>query len=557
MKIWKLCAAAMLAVASLQVQAGLFSSHYGDFKELVDAGKDEAAAVLLEQETKYFSELEGSKKAFVEAFRQKRLVVRFQSHVTASDDAAALAFAAENLAALNSLQLEKAQQYKDSLTLVDTRQRKALDEALAALKTAEAETAVLQRWSALKKSLAAGQQLSTSCNAFAHKPPRLAEALTQLDAELLRLNTSFAADARNAFQTYGYFTEPSLAEVYPLKLDMKALTDGNPVLDTALDSATLPQLSSYGRLYLKTISAAHKAKLSERYYKALLATENATTFLQRQKLVDRMVADGFAAPSLRNRVTLAVLPPPASGLTLVEPQNVTMLPLPAGSTPADLLKSGAAEGRELLVFLRIAPPLKSRDLAGREAVSSEHVSGTRQVPNPDYRTASQAVSTAERQLSSAQQQDATSQISNAGSTSLLSVLSAGVGKFAVSSAESSLTAAREKLANTPPMLEESVIAPYSYFKNTVTLSEKLNIHYAIFDTTTQELFTDSQTLEAKKSFTTIEGAKGTDRNYSQLMAGGTSVKAVSDYESAPFKVGYDALVAAALRQYQTKKALGQ
>lgn len=502
----------VLALAALLVaapaQAGLFSSRFDDFKALVEAGQVEQAAAFYASEPDYFSELKGDKRKYADEIMGQR----------------------------------------------DRRYRAELGELRARLLLAEREPGQLRRWKQLKASLPEAQALLTRLRALPAQGLTV-EGLAQLSAASDRIAQALEAQAPQALLDHGLFSEPAFAALYPVAPRWRDATALAAPVEQQLAAASARQLEGFRKTYGSTLVPALglAGKLNAVYLAARVRESGATSYFAKRLLGERVAKEGWPQAGKSDEgVLLAAWPAPeteASPYRVAAPTAVAIQPMDAEQTPGKFIAAGGAQGYALVVFLRSAPPEVERVESQVRQVGSQYQSGVRRVRNTAYAEAVNELREAEAQLAEVQLTVANSS-ANAGST--LGVLSAMVGAATQIAAENRVSAAQSQLAETPQIIDEAVMAPYSYTAKTVAVKQTVTVHYAVYDAATGKVGTGSVDRVNSKQFEIADGVRADDPGGERILRSASPSQAIQAWIDGPINDKYDSVWKAVLADCQQR-----
>lgn len=499
-------------VPVFSVHAGFFNSRFDDFKELVEAGKVEDAAVLYAKEKGYFSELSGKNRQFVDEVLGQR----------------------------------------------DTRYRTELSIARVRLILVEREDGQMLRWKKLKESLPETDALLARDEKLPAPGPLVTDGMTQLRAVASRIKATLGDEAPQALLDYGLFTEPSFIAQYPVAVDWRRFSALNVPVERQLAKAGAGPLEGFKKAYGDTLIPALGLgeKLGDLYVAARLRESGASSYLARRLVRDRLAKEGWTVSGTKgNGVLLAAWSAPQSEVStfrVASPTTVDYQSLDVEQTPEKFIAAGGAGGHDLVVFVRPARIQVARNDSNSRQVSSQYRSGTRRVQNPAYAQAVAELAKAQENLASIRRAaaDAPSDTS-----STLGILSAVIGGVSTASAESDVSDARQTLANTPQMVEEAVLAPYNYPAKTVSVRQSVAIRYAIYDTGTGKVSTGSTDRIWKKTFEVVDQVHAEDPNRASIMKAAKTSQYVEDWIKAPIDDKYEEIWKSIFSEY-SKGSLG-
>jgi len=516
-----------ITISSAPASAGLFSSRFDDFKEFVEGGKVDAALALMAAEPDYFAKLDGRKREYALGV----LGQQFSEREKRGDDAVTLGWLSVHGALFRNMAAESTPAYQQPLAAVSVRTCGLLRSTGFVLDKADQEPAVLRRWALLKRGLPAVDRALKTANllpAPAACPEPQVQGLTQAAQ---RIRAQLSRDARSAFMSYGPFSEPAFDEQYPLKPDMAQLVDANPELDEMVRNARMPALRRYAGMYLSDLPLPQRRQLSARYLDELARERGLVSFADKTRLAQEIGKQGFTAPTLQDRVLVAYWAPPKADegqpFTVREGKaDVAFQRLEEQQTPLQFLHSGAARGRDLVVFLRFTPLRAERDTRAATQVTSNYRTGTRRVPNPEHAKALQEAREAERQAREAERLE-TQSASDTSST--LGILSAVTGAMTSAYARSSYESAVARLEEIPQEIDEAILAPYSYKRTQVAARKVVNMHYAAYDMGTDQLKTGTAQASLAREFVVLEGVRADDPNHLAILGSGVTAHKVDEF----------------------------
>lgn len=498
----------LLAVFSaFPAQAGLFSSRFDNFEELVKAGKTEEAAALYAKESAYFANLKDDKRKFVDGVMTER----------------------------------------------DQRYGMQLGEASVSLMIAEAETGRMPRWQQFKKGFEQARIATSSVEGLPAPGPLMTSGLASLKALVERKKQALQSEAPQNLLEYGLFTEPPFPVRYPVAVKWVNDPRFAANIEEQLSKASPEQLASFKKAYGNTLIPALglAPKLAALYVDGRLRGSGARSYLVKRLIRERLAKEGWPSAANDDRILLASWPAARSEVSeyvVSPPAKVDYKLLDAGQTPEAFIASGAARKYALVVFLRPqAMRIESTESNNRQ-VNSQYQSGTRQIANPAY-------AQAQAELRAAENQDAkiTQMVNNAGNNQ--DMASAVILAASAAAAANRLSNARRTLQNTPQIIEEPVMTPYSYLAKTVALKQTVKIPYAIYDTGTGKVFTGSTDRTWSETIAVTDGVRDGDPTQASVLKSSKSPAYVEGWIKAPAKDKYDAVWEAVLSDYQ-KKSLG-
>jgi hypothetical protein len=530
----------------------LFSPTYNEFRKLVDAGNNEAASSLLAREADYFGKLEGDKRANVEAFRQTYFLDQLTAFVAAERDTEALALVGAQIERFRTLPDEAGIRYQALLNTLDLRQAARLQQLMTELDKADNNPAPMKRWSLLKAALASAPIKGKEAG-YPVKLEKAESIRTLLDTRCQTIISKLNAEASEAMASYGWFSQPSFTEVYPVKPDSAALMGDGTLLLAQLESASTAKIKRFAQMYLSAMPAELKRKVAASYMSKLASERGAKSYLDKRALADEAKRDGFDADN--SSVLFATWPLPEAlrqfMMTPRPPKAVGLTELSAYQTPSDFLATPEAKLHDLVVFLRFHEPKTERNEKSRQTLSSRYPSGMRTVNNPRYAEAVEAVARAERSLAYAQAQVQAS--SGKGESSNLGIVIALLGAVTDSAARSSLDKARQNLADTPRALQERVFTNYTYTRALQHIRKSYGVKFAIHDPGTGETYVDEVRPGRDRDFTVVEGVNASDPDAATILRGATDAQAIETYTNKPVNADYDEIWQLILDKYRKAK----
>lgn len=490
-------------------QAGLFSTRYGDFKELVEAGKVEEATVLYAKERVYFSELKNDKRKFVD----------------------------------------------DVLAQRDQRYGTLLADASVSLMLAEAETSQMLRWQKFKKGFEQAQIAIARVETLPASGPLMSSGLTSLKASVLRKTQTLQSAAPQALLEYGLFTEPPLPTQYPLPIKWTKSPEFVQRVEEQLSKASLQQLASFKKTYGDTLIPALDIapKLTEFYVAGRIREAGARSYLAKRLIRERLTKDGWPqASNVDSKVLLAAWSAPKSEVSsyrVTAPTSVGYMMLGATNSPENVIKSFAVGKYELIIFVRPSPIRLERTESNVRQVNSRYQTGTRQVENPDYAVAEQKLSDAQDSLAQVRRAAANAS-SDTGST--LGLLSAVVGAATQAAAENSVSNARRRLEDTPSTIEEPVFAAYTYTARTIAVKQSVTSRYAVYDPATGQTTTGTLDRNFNKNFSVADSVRTDDPNRDAIIKSTKTSQDVEAWINSEAVDKSDAIWAAILADYKAR-----
>lgn len=498
--------AALLMVAAMPAEAGLFNSRFDDFKELVDAGQVEDAAALYAREGAYFSGINETKRKFVAAV----------------------------------------------LTQRDNRFRAELTAARVRLILADREDGQMLRWQKLKENLSKTDELLAVGERLPAPGPLTTEGMTKLRAESGGIKARLAAEAPQALIDYGLFTEPSFAKQYPVTVRWTDHPDLAGHVNAQIDKASALQLAVFKMAYGNTLMPAMGvgSKVDTLYVAARMREARANSYLARRLVRERLGKEGWSLAGTGDNVLIAAWPAPeseVSSLMAEAPSSVDFKVLDAAQTPEKFIAAGGAEGRDLVVFIRPARVNVQKNESSSRQVSSQYQSGTRRVRNPAYEQAVRALSKAQEDLANIKRAAANA---SSDTSSTLGILSAVIGGVSEAAAESAVREARETLASTPQMIDEVVLAPYSYPAKVVSVKQSVTFHYAVYDPGTGKVSTGSTDRIWKQTFEVVDQVRADDPNRAGIMKTAKTSQYVDGWIKAPLNDKYEQIWQAIFSEYK-------
>lgn len=495
-------------VPALPAQAGLFNSRFDDFKELVEAGRIEEAAALSEKEVAYFAGLKDHKRRYVDEVLGQR----------------------------------------------DRRYRAELGEARAQLVMAEREEGQMRRWQQLKQALPEAKAVQARIGTLSARGALVSAGIDAMNATADRITRALQADAPRALLDYGLFTEPAFPTLYPVAVRWTDHPDLAGRVGAQLDAATARQLEVFRKAYGDTLVPAMGVgpKLGELYVAARVRESGASSYLAKRLVRDRLANEGWPLLAENDgRVLLAAWPALKSEVSqwqIEPPKKMDYQLLDAQQTPEGFIASGAARNYALVVFLRPQAIRVERSESNSRQVSSQYQSGTRQRANPAY-------AEAEAELRAAEDQDADVEqmVNNAGNNQ--DMASALILAATAAAASSRLGSARSALQNTPQVIEEVVMTPYSYSAKTVAIAQTVKIPYAVYDTGTGKALAGSVNSTWSQTFAIADGVRDGDPSQANLLKSTKTSQYLESWINAPAKDKYDDVWKNVFSDYQ-KNSLG-
>ncbi|HEX5276375.1 MAG TPA: hypothetical protein VFW42_01770 [Fluviicoccus sp.] len=499
---------ALLTVfTALPTQAGIFSSRFDNFEELVKAGKTEEAAALYAKETPYFANLKDEKRKFVDGVMAER----------------------------------------------DQRYGRQLSEASVSLMIAEAETGWMPRWQQFRKGFEQARNAISGIEGLSAPGPLMTSGLASLKASVERKTQALQSEAQQSLLEYGLFTNPPFPTQYPLAVKWVNEPRFAARIEEQLAKASPEQLARFKKAYGNTLIPALglAPKLAEFYVDGRLRESGARSYLVKRLIRERLAKEGWPSAANNERVLLAAWPPAKSEVSeymVSPPAKVDYKQLDAGQTPEAFIATGAAGKYALVVFLRPQAIRVESNESNKRQVNSQYQSGTRRLTNPAY---AQALA----ELREAEKQDAqvTQMVNNAGNNQDLA--SALILATSAAAATNRLSNAKRTLQNTPQIIEEPVMTPYAYLAKTVALKQSIKIPYAVYDTGTGKVVVGSTERVWSETVAVTDGVRDGDPAQASLLQSTKSPKYVEGWINAPAKDKYDAVWEAVFSDYQ-KKSLG-
>lgn len=488
------------------------SSHIDEFKKLVESGKIEEAVAIYANEPEYFAGLKDDNRRYVD----------------------------------------------DVLGQRDRRYRAELGEARARLVLAAREEGQMRRWQQLKAALPEIQARRAQVEKLAAPGPLVTEGLKSLHSTMDTITQPLRTEAPRALLDYGLFTEPAFPAKYPVSVRWTDHPDLAGPIGIQLEKASIRQLEAFRKAYADTLIPAMgvSAKLNELYVAARLRESNANSYLAKRLVLDRLAKEGWVIPDkVSGGVLLAVWPMPQSEVSAYQvrpPNSVRFQSFGADQTPAAFIASGSVGSHELVVFLRHQPIRMERAESNERQVSSQYQKGTRRLQNPEYARAQQALRVAQERLQTVRQTVANSSATNANNT--LGAFAALIGVASESAAESDVSAAQRTLQETPQMIEEAVLLPYTYTAKTTRVRQHVITNYAIYDARTGKVSVGSIERTWAKSFEVADRVHSDDKTFA-ASAVLKSTKASQDWTRAPIEDSYEEIWKAVFSDYQ-KNSLG-
>lgn len=500
------------ALVMVPADAGFFSTRFDDFKELVQAGKTEEAAALYAKETAYFSGLKGDKRQFVDTVLGQR----------------------------------------------DQRQQAELAAARERLMLADREQGRMLRWKKLKEGLGVTQAALARAEQLPARGEMTNAGLGQLEGDRDRISAALHAEAPQALLEYGLFTEPLFQTQYPVQVRWADFTTLPARLYQELGKGDAVQLAAFNTAYGDTLIPALNlsGKLSELYVAARIREAGARSYLARHLLRERLAREGWKPPAKAGSgVLLVAWPAPRSAVSsyrIAPPTVVDFKAITAAQTPGGFIASGSVGEHELVVFLRPAPIQVQRTESDSRQLGSQYQASTRRVENPAYASAAQALDEA---LDDLEQIKRAAANASSDSDSTLGILSMVVGAASEAAAESSVRSARRTLESTPRVIEEAVLAPYTYAAKTVAVRQWVPIHYAVYDPGTGKVTTGTTERGYQKRFSVVEQVRADDPNRAGILAAAKTPQDVEQWIGGELSDKYDDIWATVLAAYK-KQGLG-
>lgn len=501
---------AMLAVAAVPpAEAGLFSSRFDDFTDLVQAGKTEDAAALYEKERDYFSGLKSEKRQYVDEVLGQR----------------------------------------------DRLYSGQLDEARTRLTLADSEPAQMLRWNKLKKELPEAQAALAATGKRPARGTLTNEATGALSASVDRIVAALQSDAPQALLEYGLFVMPSFNDQYPIPVRWAEFESLPSPFDRQIAGASAARLAAFKKAYGDTLIPARnlEAKLGEHYLAARIKEAGARSYIAKTLLRERLAKEGWKPASKPGTgVLLAAWPAPESEVSryrIAPPTATAYHGLDAAQTPAAFIASDAARNYELVVFVRPGRIQMEQAESNQRQVDSQYQSGTRRVANPAYEQAEQELARAHSDLANIRQAAANA---SADSSSTLGMLSALVGAASEAAIESKLSSAQYTLANTPQLIEEAVFSAYRYAAKTVTVKQWIPSHYAVYDAGTGQVTTGTIIRTFGKTFNVADSLRPDDPSRAQILKSAQTSADVAAWIDGDISEKFDDIWAAILADYKNK-----
>lgn len=533
----------------------LFSPTYNEFRKLVDAGDKEAAASFLAREADYFEKLDGDKRAYVDAFRQTYFLDRLTAFVAAERDTEALALLSAQIERFRTLPGEASIRHQALLNTLDQRLAARLQRLMTELDEADSTPAPMKRWSLLKAALASVPPIKGKEARYPVKLEKAESIRALLDTRCQTIISKLQAEASEAMVSYGWFTQPAFAEVYPVKPDLATLVGDGTLLFAQIESAGAAKIKRFAQMYLSALPAELKQKVAASYVRKLASERGAKSYFDKRSLADEAKRDGFDAGD--GSVLLVTWPLPEDLRRLVTPlppKAVRLTELSASQAPGDVLATSEVKQHDLVVFLRLLEPKTERSEKSRQILNSRYPSGMRTVTNPRYAEAVEAVAQAERTLASAQQAQARS---GKGDSSNLGIAIALLSAVTDSAARSSLDEARQNLANTPRTQQERVFTNYAYTRAVQHVWQSYSVKFAIHDPGSGETYVDEVRLGLGRDFTVVEGVNANDPDAATILRGAADAQAIEKHINTPLTPPHDGILRLILDKYRKAKTGGQ
>lgn len=537
--------------AQAGVLDGLLAPKYKEFRDLVDAGRKEAALALLAREADYFEKLEGGKLAFVEGFRQTYLLDQLTALVSADRDVEALALIGNQMPRLGALSGERSARYQALQSAWDARRADRLQHLLVQLDEADATPSPMRRWISLKALLPGAQSdsraVSPSITLEKSEPVRVL-----LEAKTQSISSKLQTEAGEAISLYGWFTLPAFTEVYPIKPDMAALMGHDAALPGLIEEASTAKIKRFVQMYRSAMPSPLQQQVAVSYARRLVSERGAYTYLDKRALFEQAKKDHLDVGE--GRVLLVARPVSEAfrrQVTLQAPKAVEIAELSPGQTPGSFLATPQAKERDLIVFLYFQEPRTERSEKSRQTLSSRFQSGSRTVNNPRYAEAVEAVSRAERALAAQQMQARNTRSDVSGGLGAAIALLSAVSDAA---ARSALDEARQTLVNTPRTIQERVLMPYTYVRTVHNVWQGYGVKFAIYDPASGDTYVDEVKVGVGRDFNLVEGVHANDPDAATLQRGTVDAQTLEKFLNTPLTTAYDSVWRMVFDKYRKAKS---
>lgn len=396
------------------------------------------------------------------------------------------------------------------------------------------------RWSDLREALAAARTELAAYDSYgllrdpAYRAPE-AEALAARAADL---TARAEADADASFAAYPHFAGRSFFAAYPVELDAKAVMARNfAAVEPGLKAADPAQFESFLAAYPPdaVMTDGVRARVGTLY--AVVAGPGAAGglagMLDTARRSDSLGLGGAGA----GRLAFVEVTSPSllRGGQIEFPVEVA-LDIPVRAAKSDLESALSAPGvdeADYVVVFDVALAKATRKVGQVERVRSEYVSGTVQMPNPEYDIALSELRSAEDNLAIAKAQGLDA------SSSLLALALSQI----LETPGDRLNDARDKLRNTPVYRDEPVYDAYAFEKARLRSRKNATVHYYVIDKPRGTYFKSTFDLEEERSFTVAYNLHPEDRNFGASIASTQTESEVVDWEEAPVEVRLSELMA--------------
>jgi serine protease Do len=185
--------------------------------------------------------------------------------------------------------------------------------------------------------------------------------------------------------------------------------------------------------------------------------------------------------------------------------------------------SGATASADYVVILDVAVANTRQRVAKRDEVQSEYLSGTRQVPNPEYEVARMSVYQAQSAFNQNQAEYCQG----------IACVVKGVAGIALAT---NLNQKRNAFQSTPMMLTESVYRDYQFNASDLTASRSVTANYYIVDKRLGTYFKSTFDLSEQKEFRLAYKLNEKDRNLSTHLRNYSTESDVKKFNEAPASI---------------------
>jgi hypothetical protein len=389
------------------------------------------------------------------------------------------------------------------------------------------------RWAEIRSVLGDAQALQTELERHKvldveglreERQTRFAAALEAKTAELRA-----AAPASFRAEDEAFFAE------YPVALESRiVLAETRGAWSAALASAPPQAIVAFRDRHEKALDEEGQAALGRAHYRAALATAKGRGL---DAIVTALDATRAAKLPLRGvgESGLAVIEIASAKASGTFPIGIAAeLPFAVDKLDLDAALDRKAD---LVLLLDLRSARTERRPAGKEAVKSEYQSSLRHDDNPQF-----ILARADLRQAESEYRDFRRRLRRREDRCGSGVDCVGFfASFSEAALESEVTAARAKLAATPPKVPVPSYSGYSYTKISTEVVRTVSVGYYLIDRTARVLAEGVVDISESKSFTTADGLHDRDR-YASSKYWASQGEELSAFEKTPMAVPLPAVL---------------